>query len=134
MSIATPTHRFDADTIPHIAAVGRAQRVVATFGGRLSTELGSDPDGGADEVERWALSWGQGAASPVDERVAAAAEHLHLGAGTDDLCRLASSAHLDIRDLEAALLRLSLTHDLARCAGGEECPFVCPGRDRHVHG
>ena len=38
------------------AEIGRARRLVATLGGRFSIELGIDVDGGADEVERWALA------------------------------------------------------------------------------
>ncbi len=39
-----------------VAATSRARRLVATLGGRFSTELGIDVDRGADDVERWALA------------------------------------------------------------------------------
>ena len=217
------------------AEIGRARRLVATLGGRFSIELGIDVDGGADEVERWALAatlfgnrisagivrrtyreleragvrtladagrrtweelvvlldrggyarydertarrllalaetvcdryegrlaalgeqvtdpgqleralcalpgWGPvtvrvflrelrgiwpGADAPLDERAAAAAGHLVLPAELDEVRSVAAAARLDVRDLEAGLVRLALAHDLARCPGGEECPFA----------
>jgi len=74
------------------------------------------------------------AADPqLDGRCALAARHLGLPSGTHSLSALAASAHLDFRDLEAALLRLSLCHDLASCPGGEECPFAAFDREQLVH-
>lgn len=118
-------------------------------GGRLVT-LGEevvDPD----ELERTlrALSgWGRvtvgaflrelrgvwpGAHPPFDTRAAAAARHLELPSGAHALSSLVAAAHLDFRDLEAGLVRLSLCHDPAGCPGGGECPFAAFDRDQLVH-
>jgi hypothetical protein len=68
-----------------------------------------------------------GAHPPVDPRALLAAQHLglHIGGNGDalhDLERLARAAGADPRDLEAALVRLSLAHRRRdACAGGDEC-------------
>jgi len=227
-----------------IAAIGRARRLVATLGGRFSTELGIDVDRGADDVERWALAatlfgnrisaavamrtyrvlarggvrtiadaggrsreelvalldqggyvrydertasrlldlaeavadrhggrvatlgerftdsgelelaldalpgWGPvtvrsflrelrgvwpGADATLDERAAAAARHLRLPVTPEALRGVATASHLDVRDLEAGLVRLALAHDLTRCPGGEECLACGSDRDRLLH-
>ena len=74
-----------------------------------------------------------GADPPLDTRAAIAARHLELPSGSHALSSLAAAAHLDFRDLEAGLVRLSLAHDLAACPGGEECPFAAFDRDQLVH-
>jgi len=227
-----------------IAAIGRARHLVATLGGRFSTELGIDVDRSADDVERWALAatlfgnrisadvamrtyrvlaragvrtiadvggrsreelvalldeggyarydermarrlltlaeavadrhggrvatlgerltdpnelqlaldalpgWGPvtvrsflreligvwpGAEATLDERAAAAASHLHLPVVPEALRGVAAASHLDVRDLEAGLVRLALSHDLARCPGGEECLACGSDNDRLLH-
>lgn len=64
---------------------------------------------------------------PVDQRAAEAAQHLGLLAGEADalevLRSLAGEADVDLRDLEAALVRLWLSHrrTAANCPGGLEC-------------
>jgi endonuclease III len=72
-------------------------------------------------------------AVPLDPRADRAARHVALPSGSRGLASLAAAAHLDLRDLEAALVRLCLGHDLAACPGGEECPFAAFGRDQFVH-
>jgi endonuclease III len=65
-----------------------------------------------------------GARVPLDRRAARAADHLQLPTSLDGLSSLAAASHLDPRDLETALLRLTLCHELERCHGGEECPYA----------
>jgi len=67
-----------------------------------------------------------GADPPLDERAAAAAQHLGLASarpGVTGLAGLAASCGLDVRDLESALVRLDLAHGraMARCPGGQGC-------------
>jgi hypothetical protein len=65
-----------------------------------------------------------GAETALDERTASAAGHLEFPESVDELRVIAVSAHLDVRDLEAGLVRLALSHDVAECPGGEECLLV----------
>lgn len=70
-----------------------------------------------------------GADPPPDERALAAAYHLGLLAGWPDgacLARLAAACGLDVRDLEAGLVRLDLAHGraMAACPGGQVCTAV----------
>lgn len=64
---------------------------------------------------------------PLDKRAADAAQHLGLLAGDADalemLRSLAGRADVDLRDLEAGLVRLWLSHrrTAANCPGGLEC-------------
>ena len=67
-----------------------------------------------------------GAGPPLDERAAAAARHLGLlAAGSDVACLagLAVACGLDVRDLEAGLVRLDLAHGraMAGCPGSHAC-------------
>jgi hypothetical protein len=67
-----------------------------------------------------------GADPPPDERALAAARHLGLLAGRSDaacLAGLAAACGLDVRDLEAGLVRLDLAHGRAMdsCPGGQDC-------------
>ena len=67
-----------------------------------------------------------GAGPPLDERAAAAARHLGLLAARSDGARLAGLAMacgLDVRDLEAGLVRLDLAHGraMAGCPGSHAC-------------
>jgi hypothetical protein len=73
-----------------------------------------------------------GARPPLDGRAAAAARHLGLagpGQGLTALARLAAESGLDLRDLEAALVRLALAHrrTMDACPGGGACPFLPAG-------
>jgi len=68
---------------------------------------------------------------PIDSRALGAGEHLGLldSESADPLARLglvARDAHVDVRDLEAALVRLSLIHRdaITRCPGGERCALL----------
>jgi len=79
-----------------------------------------------------------GAEPPLDERALGAAEHLGLlepRPGSDllaSLRRLVADAGLDVRDLEAALVRLALPHSRREesCPGGAACRVFerAPGR------
>jgi len=67
-----------------------------------------------------------GADPPLDERAVTAARHLGLLAARSDvafLAGLAAAAGLDVRDLEAGLVRLDLAHAraMASCPGGRAC-------------
>ena len=66
-----------------------------------------------------------GADPPPDERALAAC-HLGLSAARSDaacLAGLAAAGGLDVRDLEAGLVRLDLAHGraMASCQGGQAC-------------
>jgi hypothetical protein len=70
-----------------------------------------------------------GISPPLDRRAAQAGEHLGLlapGAGVVELCELAAAAQSDARDLEAALVRLSLAHGrrMRDCPGGRNCTLI----------
>lgn len=78
-----------------------------------------------------------GAVPPLDEKAAQAAGHLGLldPSGGDPLsavAALARRAGLDLRDLEAALVRLALAHGrrFAACPGGTRCEGLAPRRQR----
>lgn len=67
-----------------------------------------------------------GADLPLDQRAAAAAQHLDLPSarsGWTGLGALAGACDLDARDLESGLVRLDLVHGrvMARCPGGQSC-------------
>jgi hypothetical protein len=67
-----------------------------------------------------------GAHLPLDERAAEAAGHIGLleqaSEGLDGLATTADRAGIDVRDLEAALVRLALRHrHRAGCPGGPSC-------------
>jgi len=72
-----------------------------------------------------------GAIPPLDPRAARAAEHVGLVPPGEarplaPVEALAASGDLDVRDLEAALVRLALRHgrDLERCPGGRACRLL----------
>lgn len=75
----------------------------------------------------------RGAAEGLDERTVLATRHLAFPSELEGLSAFADAAHLDVRDLEAALVRLSLCHELAGCPGGEECPFACFDAEQLTH-
>ncbi len=69
---------------------------------------------------------------PLADRALRAAEHVGLLAGAEQpmaqLVSLARRAHLDVRDVEGALVRFSLAHrDLASCPGGDACRRLAGG-------
>jgi hypothetical protein len=75
-----------------------------------------------------------GAQPPLDRRAAAGASHLGL-LGPDRakpdflrLAQLAAECHLDPRDLESGLVRLTLAHHrgMASCPGGTRCSVLAP--------
>jgi hypothetical protein len=66
-------------------------------------------------------------------RVARTARHVALPSDRRGLSAVAAAAHLDLRDLEVGLGRLSLAHDLSGCPGGEECPLAAFDPEQLVH-
>lgn len=73
-----------------------------------------------------------GAELPLDDRVAGAARHLGLGDESFDLLelhRLAREGGLDPRDLEAALVRLALSHQRSYTQCSRRSPFPCDRLD-----
>jgi hypothetical protein len=73
-----------------------------------------------------------GAQPPLDPRAAAAASHLGLlGPAPPDfpsITQLAAECHLDARDLEGGLVRLTLAHHggMASCPDGHRCGVLAP--------
>lgn len=139
--------RFDESTLSRLLAL--AEVIADRYDGRLAT-LGEQVVD-SDELElalRALPGWGPvtvraflrelrgvwpGAEVPLDPRAALAARHVALPCELHGLSSLAAAAHLDFRDVEAALVRLCLCHDLAGCPGGEECPFAEFDREQFVH-
>ncbi len=74
-----------------------------------------------------------GARQPLDPRAAEAARHLGLltGRERDEFARVLQIAHQagrDVRDVEAALVRLSLAHRrTTECPGGRRCALLMEG-------
>lgn len=112
-----------------VGAIGRALRAPE----ELETALDALPGWGPVTVRLFLRElrgvW-PGAQQPPDPRALDAATHLGLvpaprspGDGLAGLRRVAAEAELDLRDLEAALVRLALAHraDFAGCAGGGAC-------------
>lgn len=138
--------RRDESTAAWLLAL--AEVIADRFGGRLAT-LGEEV-ADSDELERsltalpgWSPVTARaflrelrgvwpGADMALDQRAVAAAEHIQLPAGSRALMSCARFARLDLRDLEAGLIRLTLAHDLAGCPGAEECPFAAFDRDQLV--
>ena len=144
--------RYDFRTATRLQALARVIR--DEHGGRLSS-LGQavrDPAELEDRLDALP-GWGPvtvrlflrelrglwpGAEPPLDERALGAAEHLGLlepRPGSDPLAslrRLAAEAGIDVRDLEAALVRLALAHGRRKgsCPGGAGCHVLerTPGR------
>ena len=139
--------RYDERTASRLLAL--AEAIADRYDGRLATLGEQLVDAGELERALDALpGWGPvtvraflrelrgvwpGADVMLDQRAAAAARHLQLPTGLEALNSLAAVARLDLRDLEAGLVRLGLCHDLAKCPGGEECPFAAVDRARVVH-
>jgi hypothetical protein len=73
-----------------------------------------------------------GARPPLDDRAAAAADHLGLLASSpacpplDRIAVLAAAVGLDVRELEGGLVRLTLTHrsHMKSCLGGDACTVL----------
>jgi hypothetical protein len=139
--------RYDERTAARLLTLART--VADRYGGRLATvgeqlvEAGqlrpallALPGWGPVTVHAFLRElrgvWPGAGVLPLDERTRAAAQHLRLPEELDPLSSLAAAAHLDLRDLEAGLVRLDLCHDLARCPGGEECPLAASGLHRAV--
>jgi len=135
--------RYDFRTATRLLELSRA--VGERHGGRLS-RLAAEEDPDVLEAELDALpGWGPvtvrlflrelrgvwpGARPPLDERAQSAARHLGLELAAGDpvrgLAELARCATVDVRDLEAGLVRLHLAHDLNRCPGGAACRALAP--------
>jgi hypothetical protein len=139
--------RYDERTASRLLAL--AGSVSDRYGGRIA-RLGEQVED-AGELER-ALrdlpGWGpvtvhaflrelrgvwRGAAVDLDDRAARSARHLELPSRLGALSSFAVAAHLDVRDLEAALVRLSLCHEVTACPGGEECPLAALDREEVTH-
>lgn len=142
--------RYDFRTASRLLTLARA--VAAEHGGRVASlgEALRDPaelEAALDALPGWGPMtvhvflrelrglW-PGAELRVDDRALAGAEHLGLlspGDRTEPLARLqrlAAVAGLDVRDLEAALIRLELAHARKRgCPGGAACAILQLGRD-----
>lgn len=132
--------RYDLRTAEHLQAI--AQALAADWRGRVSSAL----DLPLDQLEAALDSlpgWGPvtvtlflrelrgvraGIDPPLDARAVRAAEHLGMlrpgrREGLASLRAVAVDARIDMRDLEAALVRLSLAHGrhMADCPGGRRC-------------
>ncbi|MFI4985786.1 MAG: hypothetical protein ACHQAV_07375 [Solirubrobacterales bacterium] len=136
--------RYDLRTAERLHAIAHS---LAAYDGRVSSLLGRPPQELAAAL-RALPGWGPvtvglflrelrgvrpGIEPPIDPRALGSAEHLGLlkRDGADPLSRLrrvARDAHLDLRDLESALVRLSLAHrrGLGQCPGGERCALLAP--------
>jgi endonuclease III len=76
-----------------------------------------------------------GAEPPLDDRAARAARHLELVSSEDpvdalgELRQVCRAAELDVRDLESALVRLTLAHraDSDTCPGADACRILTHG-------
>ena len=135
--------RYDFQTARRLQAI--ADALETNHRGRVSAAL----EGSADDVDaalRALPGWGpvtvalflrelrgvrHGIDPPVDARALQAGEHLDLlAAGSRDalarLRGLAGGAQIDVRDLEAALVRLWLAHrrGIAECAGRAQCTLL----------
>ena len=139
--------RYDERTAARLLAL--AEVVAARYEGRLAV-LGEHVEDPAElEQTLQALpGWGPvtvhaflrelrgiwaGAEVPLAERAECAALHLKLPSRLRALSSFAAAAHLDVRDLEAALVRLTLCHEFTDCPGGEECPVAGLDREQVVH-
>jgi hypothetical protein len=136
--------RYDLRTAERLHAIAHA---LEAHDGRVSSLLDRPPQELASAL-RALPGWGPvtvglflrelrgvrpGIEPPIDPRALGSAEHLGLlgcnGAEALSGLRLvAHDAHLDLRDLETALVRLSLAHrrDVTRCPGGERCARLAP--------
>ena len=111
-----------------VAAIGRRFQTYA----KLREALDALPGWGPVTVELFLRElrgvW-PGAQPPLDDRAARAAQHLGLLDSHDgpdalrNVARLARAGHLDLRDLESGLVRLTLAHHGAMhlCPGGAAC-------------
>lgn len=135
--------RYDERTATRLQRLGKIVR--DRYGGTVS-ELGSELDPRTLEAALDALpGWGPvtvrlflrelrgtwpGARPPIDDRALASAQHLGLPIGPPNALRrlaaMAERARVEPRDLEAALVRLSLEHGRAfdRCPGRARCVAV----------
>jgi hypothetical protein len=134
--------RYDFRTATRLKALAEAVR--ERLGGSVSS-LASVSDPRALECALDALpGWGPttvriflrelrdvwpSAQPPLDDRATDAARHLEIpiprrrAERIEALRVVARGAHLDVRDLEAALVRLAIAHrDMRACPGGQRCP------------
>lgn len=113
----------------HAASIGRLHRHYQPLAAALDALPGWGPVTVGLFLRELRGVW-PGATPPLDASAAAAGRHLGLLA-TDDaqeltrLRRLASAGHVDVRDLESALVRLALAHRrVATCPGGPRCVLL----------
>ena len=124
--------RYDFSTATRLLKLAEA---LAPHKRRASALLSSDegkhdpvsaldrlPGWGPTTIRLFLRELGQG--DQLDPRTEQAAHHLKLK--TSKLADLAHRASLDPRDLEAALVRLSLHHarEMERCPGGTRCSVI----------
>jgi len=133
--------RYDLRTAERLQAIartleaerhGRVSSALDLPADRLASALGALPGWGPVTVGlflRELRGVRPGIDPPLDRRAAESGEHLGLlepGAGIVRLRGLAAAAQVDVRDLEAGLVRLSLAHGrhLRDCPGGRDCSLV----------
>ena len=136
--------RYDFRTAERLHAIAQA---LDADDGRVSSLLNQPPQELASALDALP-GWGPvtvglflrelrgvrpGIEPPIDPRALGSAEHLRLirRGGSNALRRLrllAHDANLDLRDLETALVRLSLAHrrGFTQCPGGEDCVLLAP--------
>ena len=115
----------------HVAAIGRCFPDYAGLRDALDALPGWGPVTVGLFLRELRGVW-RGAEPPVDDRAGQAARHLGLSrarraeAVLDAVARTASDAGLDLRDLESALVRLSLAHHAGMddCPGGPDCSVL----------
>jgi hypothetical protein len=126
--------RYDFSTATQLQKMAD---VLSKHKGRVGVLMASgDGEGDAARVLDRLPGWGPttvrlflrelGRSDELDPRAAAAASHLKLRTGR--LADLAERAGSDPRDLEAALVRLSLRHarGMESCPGGSRCTAIAP--------
>jgi hypothetical protein len=139
--------RYDFRTATRLLDL--AARVGERYGGLIG-ELAHQRDPAALERDLDALpGWGPvtvrvflrelrgvwpGARPALDERALSSARHVQIALDDGDperaLKALARRASLDVRDLEAALVRLRLDHGFGGCPGGAACRSLTPAESR----
>lgn len=142
--------RYDFRTATRLHAI--ADVIAERYGGEV-TEIGRrfrcfpDLHAALDDLPGWGPVtvdaflrelrgvW-PGAQPPADPRAVRAAGHLGLVTSTDadrgliELLVISRTADLDIRDVESALVRLTLAHrrELDACPGGDACTALAVDR------
>jgi hypothetical protein len=114
-----------------VAKIGRRHPTYAELRAALDALPGWGPVTVAVFLRELRGVW-PGAEPPLDDRAALAARYLDLVSGDDpgdalsQLRQVGRTAELDVRDLESALVRLTLAHhaQMATCPGSDACSFI----------